>query len=234
MALTKCRECGEKISTKAEACPKCGAKTPKRTSAFTWLVLILIIFGVYVANNGPSSSGSSYLSGKGASSTGARVEPAVKEVREPSWSTTSSRDEMTGKQSSYAVSPMVRPKSPMTFPYVDTKAWMAVGCDKESEWAYIGFTKSPNLNNTETRDGYSLIRTRFKWDESVEIATFTQKWGDKFIHFQGEKRAISKVGESAIAVLELDWHGQSRVHFEFPLVGSSDAVTKIRKECLNY
>lgn len=29
MAMTACKECGEKISTKAEACPKCGAVTPR-------------------------------------------------------------------------------------------------------------------------------------------------------------------------------------------------------------
>lgn len=28
MALTKCRECGEKVSTDARACPSCGAVGP--------------------------------------------------------------------------------------------------------------------------------------------------------------------------------------------------------------
>lgn len=45
MALIKCRECGAKISTKAVACPQCGAK-PVRTSGCAWLVLIL--FGLLV------------------------------------------------------------------------------------------------------------------------------------------------------------------------------------------
>lgn len=42
MAMTKCKECGADISTKAEACPKCGAKPPKRTAAFTWIVTVLM------------------------------------------------------------------------------------------------------------------------------------------------------------------------------------------------
>jgi len=37
MALVKCRECGKERSTKAEACPHCGAKV-KHTSTFTWVV----------------------------------------------------------------------------------------------------------------------------------------------------------------------------------------------------
>ena len=38
MSMAKCKECGAEISTKATACPKCGAKVPKRTSMFTWAV----------------------------------------------------------------------------------------------------------------------------------------------------------------------------------------------------
>lgn len=53
MAMVACKECGKKISTKAKACPECGAERPKKTSGFTWFVLIAIIFGVYVANQTP-------------------------------------------------------------------------------------------------------------------------------------------------------------------------------------
>jgi hypothetical protein len=47
VALVKCKECGEKVSTTAKACPNCGAKPPKKTSIVTWTVLALILFGVY-------------------------------------------------------------------------------------------------------------------------------------------------------------------------------------------
>lgn len=42
MALIKCKECGAKISTKAKACPSCGAEAPKKTSGCAWIVLIFI------------------------------------------------------------------------------------------------------------------------------------------------------------------------------------------------
>jgi hypothetical protein len=44
MAMTKCRECGQQISTSAAACPHCGAK-PKRAGAG---VVILLAIGVLV------------------------------------------------------------------------------------------------------------------------------------------------------------------------------------------
>ncbi|WP_177344932.1 zinc ribbon domain-containing protein [Pseudomonas sp. PA15(2017)] len=44
MALIKCRECGNLVSTQAKACPTCGAKPKPKTSMITWLVLAVIIF----------------------------------------------------------------------------------------------------------------------------------------------------------------------------------------------
>jgi hypothetical protein len=57
MAMTKCKECGNEISTKATSCPKCGAKI-KHTSWFTkliagfiGLVVILSIFSSISSSN---------------------------------------------------------------------------------------------------------------------------------------------------------------------------------------
>ena len=38
MAMRQCKECGGQISTKAIACPACGAKMPPRTKIVTWVV----------------------------------------------------------------------------------------------------------------------------------------------------------------------------------------------------
>jgi len=46
MALVACRECKTQISTEAKICPKCGAKPPRRTSTFTWIVLGLVAYSV--------------------------------------------------------------------------------------------------------------------------------------------------------------------------------------------
>lgn len=46
MALVTCKECGGQVSSKAETCPTCGAKPPKRTSTFTWIFGGFLIFVV--------------------------------------------------------------------------------------------------------------------------------------------------------------------------------------------
>ena len=56
MALIKCKECGKEISSEAEACPSCGRKKAKETSGVTWVVLGIIVIGVYsaISNSGKS------------------------------------------------------------------------------------------------------------------------------------------------------------------------------------
>lgn len=43
MALTKCKECGNDVSKKADKCPNCGAPIKKRTTVLTWFVLFLFV-----------------------------------------------------------------------------------------------------------------------------------------------------------------------------------------------
>lgn len=43
MALTKCSECGAQVSTRAQACPGCGAKPAVPTSIVTWVVVLLVV-----------------------------------------------------------------------------------------------------------------------------------------------------------------------------------------------
>lgn len=54
MALIQCKECKQQVSSKAEACPHCGAKMPKKTSLFTWIVagIIAVAFiRIFTAGN---------------------------------------------------------------------------------------------------------------------------------------------------------------------------------------
>jgi hypothetical protein len=82
MALAKCKECAAQISSKADACPQCGAKVTKGIGCGG---LLLICFGVvvFMAIISPSSSSSS--SPSPASKPSAPVAPpAPREVVENS------------------------------------------------------------------------------------------------------------------------------------------------------
>lgn len=59
MAMTKCRECGSEISTKAEACPKCGAKRKSQTGCGT-LIMASVVGLIVLAAIGRCSSNTAY------------------------------------------------------------------------------------------------------------------------------------------------------------------------------
>lgn len=48
MAMTTCRECGGELSTKAEACPKCGAKVQRTSIIALGCLTVLAVFGALV------------------------------------------------------------------------------------------------------------------------------------------------------------------------------------------
>lgn len=54
MALLKCTDCGGDVSSDAKACPKCGAKPPKRTSLFVKVLAVVaipvVLMGVFRSN----------------------------------------------------------------------------------------------------------------------------------------------------------------------------------------
>jgi hypothetical protein len=109
--MTKCKECGTDISTKADACPKCGAKQI-RTSGCAKVALGFIIFFVFVSivgtcsrNNSTSSSSptpdiSTSTTSSAATSATATTELPVAPAIGAQWSYAQDEDPM-GKGTTY-------------------------------------------------------------------------------------------------------------------------------------
>lgn len=147
------------------------------------------------------------------------------------WRVSSSADQMTGERSVYASSRRVSPTASMGFPYNDAEAWLGFGCNGRSEWAYVGFSDQPNLIGTDTESGYDTFITRVKWDNNVRNTGFLQTWGESFIHFRNDGRAIANMIASSTVRVELSWYGEGQVYFDFSLDGSSAAIGQARGSC---
>lgn len=97
MAVNPCKECGAPVSDKAESCPQCGAKTPKKTSKlaliFAGLVLLFIFIGILGGNSDD----------KGQASQNTASTPTQNE-KIPNWEYNTSTDEMRGTSTKYASS----------------------------------------------------------------------------------------------------------------------------------
>jgi RNA polymerase subunit RPABC4/transcription elongation factor Spt4 len=232
MSLIECKECKKEISKKATKCPHCGAPAKKKTSIFTWLVLVIIVYIVYLAGKSPSPT--SPVSSKEKSPSQTKTDTEQAPENNTPWTLTSDKDEMTGESSEYMISDSVYPIRKMDFPYHNVNASLVVACDSKREWAYFAFNTSPNLANDETQDGYNLINTRIKWGEQLQDAILTQRWNSKFIQFQDSKAAINNIMKYNIARLELQWHGEKPAHFDFSLKDSSASIQKLRNKCSSY
>ena len=64
MALTKCKECGQDVSTSAKACPKCGAPVGHKVSPWLWGCGCLVLSGFGFLFMLAVLSGSGQLSSK--------------------------------------------------------------------------------------------------------------------------------------------------------------------------
>lgn len=166
----------------------------------------------------------------GGSSSAVTKPPAPPEP--PQWRHQRSSDEMTGRVRAFAMSPETTATRRMDFPYSDVTATMAFGCDSDSEWTYIHFSKAPNLTNTEPESGgYSTFTARIRWDDEVQNTRMIQEWGEPSLHFSDDGAAVAKIAASAEALVELDWYGAGNVYFPFSMAGSSDAIATARQVC---
>lgn len=234
MALIKCKECGVDVSTSAKACPKCGAKPPRKTSVLTWIMIALfvgVVYGMVKASLSPASTSSASRASGSVPATAEAPQAQAAPPTPPQWENTTSVDKMTGAKEFYATSPITRASEPMSPPYGDVRAWLGVGCNQKREWAFVGFSTAPNLTDTQTKSGYSEISTRLKWDDSVQSVQLTQEWGSKFLGFDESHQAISRMTSAKTALLELAWYGQNHPDFNFPMDGATAAIASIREQC---
>ena len=147
------------------------------------------------------------------------------------WEQTQNKDEMTGKEMFYIFTDWASPKYPMSFPYSKTKSVIAIACNKNGFLSYFNFTSQPNINNSETKDGYNKIVTRIKFDDTLEDIALTQDWGSKSLFVYNEKAFIKSIENTNEILLELSWHGNSRVYFKYFTEGASKEIKRLKSKC---
>lgn len=130
MAMTKCRECGSQISTKAEACPSCGAKRKSNSGrgtlvgAAVLIVVALVLIGQCSSNTSPTTSSSatqtstSHTPATVVAQPQARSSPAPTTAPQPGsqWNYRQDKDPM-GKGTAYFASVLSNNTVNFGFPY---------------------------------------------------------------------------------------------------------------------
>ncbi|GEM_PF-758114 len=152
---------------------------------------------------------------------------------EKKWEVFIFKDEKAGKKTGVAISPLIAPTDSMGSPYSDIEAALGVGYDGKYEWVCISFIQPPKLSGTELGDEneYDIISTRIKWDDVVETTELIYLWGSNLLCFiEVSEEVISKIINSDTMLLELNWYGEGKVYFQFPLVGAAEAINEIHNK----
>ena len=147
----------------------------------------------------------------------------------------SSVDEITGEKSYYASTKFVYPIEQLKWPYRDLKSFIGFGCDSSSKngWAYIGFTKNPNLIGGEYSRNGKIFRSRVKWDSQVgQITFFVSLTEDKFLHLQYDNNFIRKIMEHSKLKIELQFYQEGNIYFEYKNLNIfSKAINLVKSKC---
>lgn len=98
MAMTKCKECGSEISTKAEACPKCGAKVTKSSGCATAIIGFIGLIALFSVLSRCTSSNTNHTLTSQTSTTSTNQESSTPAPAPPpldsQWSYEQSDDPM--------------------------------------------------------------------------------------------------------------------------------------------
>lgn len=238
MSLIKCDECEHHFSDKAKFCPRCGAPLPKRRSkaGILFVVLLLIVWLVMPLapskkNNQVVISGETQLP-KQNIITKPETATEVSKIYSK-WQTDLNINAMTGERTHLTSSPFIEPIKKMTFPYEDITAKLVVSCNKRENNVYIEFSDSPNLANGDVGRGYVSIETKIKWDSNIENVELLQFSGQRRLIFNVKEKndIIKRLNISRKVMIELRWHRQDPVYFDFNLDGASDAIKQIQHQC---
>lgn len=102
MAVTACKECAGKVSSKAKLCPHCGAKVTRKVGVIGWLFVLFVVLPIawqFGKGMGDSTAGSSSIATAIPTSVPrASTPPAAEKERASVWSASEYSDAMTDKK----------------------------------------------------------------------------------------------------------------------------------------
>ncbi len=116
MALTKCKECGNEVSSQAETCPKCGTRIKSKSIGCGGAILVLIVLGVVGSMFGNKDSPSPPTSTGTSSSNSQAVTTPATPLPGSQWQYDKSDDDM-GKGAIHQASVLSVNTVNFDFPY---------------------------------------------------------------------------------------------------------------------
>ena len=147
------------------------------------------------------------------------------------WTTHVTKNPMDDQIQAFATSSTVGAVSGAGASIPNLKANLGVGCDAASRWAYLNFSRTISVIDTEKdRYGFDLITGRVRWDDAEPVDFKAQrKLGGDSMQFPNAFIYRMKLHQEAR--IEIDWYGEGRVVFRFDLIGADAAIEEAIEIC---
>lgn len=213
MAIKPCKECGAPVSDKAESCPMCGAKQPKKTSVLTWVCVGILGLAVIIwmySDKTPSTS-SAVVSTTQATES--------ENVKPKNWQYETSKDEMRGIESKFATTVSTNTVD-FDFPYNGGSKLILTLRKRGSEVdVMVSITKGQILC------GIQNCEAAFKFDggavQSITMSEPDNHSSDMlFVSYdKTESKIINQLKSSKKLVVEVPFYQEGRKQFTFDVSG---------------
>lgn len=219
MAINPCKECGAPVSDKAESCPMCGAKQPKKTSKITWFVVGLFVFIIFVGVIGNSNNDGATSSAAGTAQPAPGSSEKITEVPDENWIYHQNKDEMRGSTAYYAANTSTNTVT-FDFPYDGgSKLILTLRKNKDGNDVILTITKGQILCDLRG------CEAAFKFDNgSVQSITMSEPDNHSsdtlFVTYdKTEAQIIKQIKQSKKLVIEVPFYQEGRKQFTFDVSG---------------
>lgn len=211
MALVKCHECGQEVSTEADKCPHCGAKPKKKTSLFTWIIAIFFGFIFFRAVLAPSSSSTATPA-----SSPTATQPQAPQPK--TWDYSTETDKVSNKQGKSA-SITSNNTFQLDFPYQGgTVGFLVVRKHPRFGKDIIFFVNKGQI----LCRSYDGCQVSVKFDDKPAYKVNASEPADHSsdtLFLQGYDRLVKDMKTSKKALVEVTFYQQGNKGFEFNTEG---------------
>jgi hypothetical protein len=221
MAMTRCKECGNEISTKATICQKCGAPITRTTGCAKFalgLIILVVLIGVFGSQIGERGSSSTSAPSSSPSPTVA-AHPGTAPTTSPAWRYSTTVDKINNKP---IIFDQLESDNSIDygFPYGIQRMVLTIRkAPSDGTSVYVSMRKGQLI--CDISDGCA-VKVRF---DSAPAVTFTGRtpsdYSSDTLFLVPAQRFIASLRKAKKTVIEVVFYEHGAVQYEFNTDGFS-------------
>lgn len=224
MAVNPCKECGGPVSTKADKCPRCGAKVAKSASHI--FVVFILLFGGYVIYMYGQYSNALSATSTASSTHIETVDKPVLPNPLGKWEVSESISEKDDSKNVYLYLEANTPVSGWLNRIAVPK--IVLRCKEQNTDAILNLGLTPDVEAGNY--GHKTISIRFDKEKAKNI-TVDEAVDNETVFFQKPVGIVKQMLEHETMLVSFSAFNHGEVSTSFNLHGLSEALKPLRSSC---